>query len=74
MSTPFAGVDLSQFDPPQRLDMIAALWDSLSDSIEETPVPEWHREELDRRIAAADAAPEAAVPWEEALAKLRKRP
>jgi putative addiction module component (TIGR02574 family) len=26
---------------------------------------DWHREELERRLAAADADPDAAIPWEE---------
>ena len=49
----------------QRLGLIAELWDSIPNSLDEFPVPEWHREELNRRLAAAEADPDAAIPWEE---------
>jgi putative addiction module component (TIGR02574 family) len=49
----------------QRLELIGELWDSLPDSLDELPVPEWHREELERRLATADADPSAAIPWEQ---------
>lgn len=58
----------------QRLDLIGELWDRIPDSLDEFPVPEWHREELERRLAAADADPEAAIPWEEVKRRLREKP
>ncbi len=36
-------------------------------------MPDWHREELDRRLAAADANPDAAIPWEEVKRRLREK-
>jgi len=58
----------------QRLDLIGELWDSIPDSLDELPIPEWHREELERRLAAADADPDAAIPWEEVKKRLREKP
>jgi putative addiction module component (TIGR02574 family) len=58
----------------QRLELIGELWDSIPDSLDVLPIPEWHREELDRRLAAADADPEAAIPWEEVKRRLREKP
>jgi putative addiction module component (TIGR02574 family) len=49
----------------QRLELIGELWDSLPDSIDELPIPEWHKAELDRRLAAADADPDTGIPWED---------
>jgi putative addiction module component (TIGR02574 family) len=57
----------------QRLDLIALLWDSIPDSLEELPVPEWHRRELEKRLAAADADPSAGIPWEEVKRRLREK-
>ena len=57
----------------QRIELIGELWDGIPDSIEALPVPDWHREELDRRLAAAEADPDAAVPWEEVKRKLRDK-
>ena len=58
----------------QRLELIGELWDSIPDSLDALPIPEWHREELERRLAAADADPEAAIPWEEVKRRLREKP
>jgi len=57
----------------QRLELIGELWDGIPDSIEALPVPDWHREELDRRLAEADANPDAAIPWEEVKRRLREK-
>jgi putative addiction module component (TIGR02574 family) len=65
---------IEQLTVSQRLELIARLWDSLPNTVEALPLPEWHREELERRLAAADAAPEAAVPWEQVRDQLRGRP
>jgi putative addiction module component (TIGR02574 family) len=57
----------------QRLELISELWDSIPDSLDTLSVPEWHREELDRRLAAADANPDAGIPWEEVKRRLREK-
>ena len=57
----------------QRLELISELWDSIPDSLDTLPVPDWHREELDRRLAAGDANPDAAIPWEEVKRRLREK-
>ncbi len=67
------GFDVGQLSVDQRLELIALLWDSIPDAAETPPVPDWHRQELDRRLAAADAAPEAAIPWEHVQERLRKK-
>ena len=54
----------------QRLKLIGELWDAIPDSLEAMPVPDWHREELDRRLAAADANPDVGIPWEEVKKEL----
>ena len=64
-------LDLEQLTVAERLDLIAMLWDNIPDSLEALPLPEWQRQELDRRLAAADAAPEAGIPWEQVKARLR---
>ena len=57
----------------QRLELIGELWDGIPDSVEALPVPDWHREELDRRLAEADANPDASVPWDEVKRRLREK-
>jgi putative addiction module component (TIGR02574 family) len=53
-----------------RLRLIGEIWDTLSPA-DQLEIPESHREELDRRLAAADADPSAGSPWEEVRTRLR---
>ena len=57
----------------QRLELIGELWDSIPESLDALPVPDWHREELERRLAEADANPQEAVSWEEVRRQLREK-
>jgi putative addiction module component (TIGR02574 family) len=59
---------------PDRLRLIEEIWDSITESADELPVPEAHRQELDRRLAACDADPAAGSPWEEVKARLWRKP
>jgi putative addiction module component (TIGR02574 family) len=34
----------------QRLELVERVWDSIAASPESIPVPEWHKEVLDRRL------------------------
>lgn len=62
MPAPTPDLNVDQLTVPQRLELIARLWDSIPDSVASLPIPEWHRQKLERRLAAADATPEAGVP------------
>lgn len=65
------GID--QLNAEQRLELIGLIWDSLPDDVPFVPA-DWHLRELERRVAAADADPDAAEPWEAVLARLSKKP
>ena len=64
---------IERLNPQQRHELISLLWDSLPEDAPFTP-PDWHVRELERRIAAADADPGAAEPWEAVLARLSRKP
>ncbi|HKR65287.1 MAG TPA: addiction module protein [Thermoanaerobaculia bacterium] len=49
----------------ERLKLVEAIWDSLTEAPEAVPVSEAVREELDRRLAAYYADPSSARPWSE---------
>jgi putative addiction module component (TIGR02574 family) len=57
----------------QRLELIGELWDSIPALPDDLPLLEWHREELKRRLAAADSDPDVAIPWEEVRKRLREK-
>jgi putative addiction module component (TIGR02574 family) len=63
---------IERLTPPQRLELIELIWDSLPDDAPFSP-PEWHLRELEKRITAADADPNAAEPWEAVRARLSSK-
>lgn len=71
MPQPLPEFDIDHLTVPQRLDLISLLWDSIPDTLEALPVPEWHRQELERRLENANAAPELGIPWEDVKARLQ---
>ncbi|MFZ5930072.1 MAG: addiction module protein [Pseudomonadota bacterium] len=56
----------------ERIDLVAAIWDSLAQEINADPLDKAHRSELDRRLADLEANPEAGSPWEEVRARLER--
>ena len=52
----------------ERLRLVEDIWDSLDASTTNVPVPPWHRDELDRRLA--DPAEQATVNADELKARL----
>ncbi len=67
------GIDRLSTD--DRLALAQQIRDSVAAELERQPLTDAQREELDRRIAAADANPNEGVPWEviRAEAKLRSQ-
>jgi len=70
MSPTLQQLGIDRMSPEDRLRLIEEIWDTLPPA-EQFEIPESHREELDRRLAAADADPPAGSPWEEVRARLR---
>ena len=54
----------------QRLKLVEDVWDSLAATPEQVGVPEWHRDELDRRLA--DPSEQATLSWQDVRARLRR--
>lgn len=55
----------------ERLSLIGALWDSLSDA--DAALPDSQREELDRRLRLFEQEKGAAATWDSIKAELRAR-
>ena len=53
------GID--RLTPQQRFELIGLIWDSIPDDVPFIP-PDWHLQELEKRVKAANANPEAANP------------
>ncbi len=59
----FDNVDFTQFSVEQRLNLIGRIWDSIDPEQNAIPVPAWHRELLEERMAAEAASPSKLTPW-----------
>jgi putative addiction module component (TIGR02574 family) len=70
MSPTIHDLGIDQLSAEDRLRLIGEIWDSLSRK-EQDEIVGFHREELDRRLAEADANPAAGRPWEEVRTQLR---
>lgn len=49
----------------EKIVYVNDLWDRITVAPEEVPLPDWHRQILDERLARDDAHPEEGLPWEE---------
>ncbi len=67
----YRGID--RLSVGDRLRLLEEIWDTLSDSAQELPIPDWHKAELDRRLAQAEAQPEGGRSWDEVKDRLWKK-
>lgn len=61
--------EILRLPPEERIELLGEAWDSIAATPEEVPIPEWHVEELQRRLNDPDVR---YVPWEEVRTRLRK--
>jgi putative addiction module component (TIGR02574 family) len=64
--------ELLRLSVPERIQLAEDLWDSIAAEPESLPLTKTQRAEIERRMAAHDRDPEAAIPWEEVRAQLRE--
>jgi putative addiction module component (TIGR02574 family) len=57
-----------------RLKLIEDLWDSIDADTSALPLPDWHRDEIDRRLDALDAGASKGAPWSEVRERIVRKP
>jgi putative addiction module component (TIGR02574 family) len=57
----------------ERLELIEQIWDSLPEQVAPSELPPWHRAELARRRAQAEAHPGVGKLWREMLSRLEEQ-
>lgn len=62
--------DIGGLDVEARVELLGRVWDSLIESNQLPPLPEWHLREVARRIAHADAHPGTGIPLERLRSEL----
>jgi putative addiction module component (TIGR02574 family) len=65
--------DLFRLSTAEKLELVEEIWDSIPEEDEALTLTPEQREDLDRRLAEADADPDGGVPWEEARERIRQR-
>jgi putative addiction module component (TIGR02574 family) len=60
--------EILRLPPEERIALLGEAWDSIAASPADVPIPEWHVQELERRLATPDPQ---FVPWEEVRSRLR---
>jgi putative addiction module component (TIGR02574 family) len=66
-------VDIRKLTHEQRLQLLEALWESLSQDPDRIPLTAAQREELDRRLDELELDGAGGIPWDEVLAQIRDR-
>ena len=69
MTRPALLEEILHLPAADRLQLVGDIWDSLTASTADVPLPDWHREELDRRLA--DPTEQATISLDELKARLR---
>ena len=65
--------ELFKLSAAERLELIEELWDSLAEDDAALALTDEQREDLERRLAEADADPRGGSPWEEVRERIRNR-
>lgn len=65
--------DIKAMSVEQRLDLIERVWETLVDNPGEIPIPDWHKDEIERRLRDLEQTPEAGAPLDEVEARIVRR-
>jgi putative addiction module component (TIGR02574 family) len=72
MSVSAAALGIDRLSVAERLELIEQIWESLPTAVESAEIPQWHLDELTKRLDATGANPNAGRPWREVLNELKK--
>jgi putative addiction module component (TIGR02574 family) len=73
MALNMADYGLDQLSVEDRLTLAQQLWDSIAEDVKHLPLSPAQQQEVDRRLAAHRANPQAAILWEQVEAEARAR-
>jgi putative addiction module component (TIGR02574 family) len=49
----------------QRIQLVEDIWDSIAEIPQSVKIPDWHKNELEKRLEEFHANPEGVSPWAE---------
>ena len=62
---PITAADIAEMPIQDRLQLVEDIWDSIAELPEAVQVPQWHRDELEKRLDDYHANPAEGSPWKE---------
>ena len=74
MSVSARDLGIDRLSVVDRLRLVEEIWDDIAASVESMDIPESHKDELDRRLAASRTNPHVGSTWEEVKARLQGKP
>ncbi len=63
--TKITQADIDEMPLDTKLELVEAIWDSIADSQETIPVPQWHKPILDKALEDYKNNPNDGTSWEE---------
>ena len=57
----------------ERIQLVEDVWDSIAELPESVSMPDWHKEELEKRLSTYRENPAQGTPWGEIRDKLLNR-
>ncbi len=73
MSTSAKSLGIDRLSVADRLRLVEEIWDSIADSVDSMDIPQSHKDELDRRLAAMRDDPHAGSTWEEVKVRFQRK-
>ena len=73
MAVSMTDYGIDRLSVEDRLALAQQIWDSIAEEVQRMPLTEAQKQEIDRRLAAHRANPQAAIPWEQVEAESRAR-
>jgi putative addiction module component (TIGR02574 family) len=65
--------DIQRMPLSEKLQIMEALWEDLRSHVEESSIPDWHKELLDDRRKAVEAGKEKVLDWNEVKDTIGRR-
>lgn len=57
----------------QKLEIMEALWEDLRSHVQQSPVPDWHKNTLDQRRKALEEGREKVLNWDDVKNQIGRR-
>ena len=65
--------EITKLSTPEKILLIEELWDSIASDESAVPVPQSHKEELEKRVKRYESAPGKLLSLEELQSKIERR-